>query len=138
MACPLCGGHAEPSTQHAEPAARHAVEPTAQGVWADDFVATGAGDARPTWEAVSHSLVERWTGRAWRQVPVPANLAGDVASSVAVGASSASNAWLFDPGKVLRWNGSGWRVQPIPAWVVHINLSGSYAVASAVFSPSSV
>jgi len=80
----------------------------AEGVWADNFVATGAGDAWSTWDAVSHSLVERWTGRAWRQVPVPPNLAGDAASSVAIGASSASNAWLFDPGKVLRWNGSVW------------------------------
>jgi hypothetical protein len=110
----------------------------AEGVWADNFVATGAGDAWSTWDAVSHSLVERWTGRAWRQVPVPPNLAGDAASSVAIGASSASNAWLFDPGKVLRWNGSAWRLETIPAWVVHINLSGSFSVTSAVFSASSV
>jgi hypothetical protein len=109
----------------------------AQAVWADDFVATGADSAWSTWDA-GRTLVERWTGRAWRQVPVPANLAGDVASSVAIGASSASNAWLFDPGKVLRWNGSAWRVQRIPAWVVHISLSGTYTVTSAVFSPSKV
>jgi hypothetical protein len=108
------------------------------GVWADNFVAASASSAWSTWVAVSHSYVERWTGTAWQQVPVPSKLANDAASSVAIGASSASNAWLFDPGKVLRWNGSQWHLQQIPTWVVHGNLSGSYNVASAVFSPSSV
>jgi hypothetical protein len=110
----------------------------AQGVWSAAFAATSASDSWSTWNAYPNfSLVEHWTGSAWRQVRVPSNLAR-YANALAIGASSASNVWLFNHANVLRWNGSAWRLQQIPPWVVRLNRAGDYTARPAVFSPRSV
>jgi hypothetical protein len=126
----------------------------AEGVWSDNFAVSGANDAWSTWIAcnpcggsnpVTKFYVEHSAGTTWNQVPVPASLATAAESSVAIGASSYQNIWLFQPAPssrskrahVLRWNGT-WRRQAIPAWVIHSNLSGTFDVAPAVFGPKSV
>jgi hypothetical protein len=117
----------------------------ALGTWGDDFVAVNGTDAWSSWNAVSHFSVQHWTGTAWHQVTVPSNLAGIAASNVAIGASSASNAWLFSPGTTtsspgtaLRWNGITWHAQQIPSWVIRLSRAGDFNAAPEVFSPSSV
>jgi hypothetical protein len=117
----------------------------ATGVWSDNFVAVNKTDAWSSWSADSHFGVQHWTGTAWHQVKVPPSLAGTAASSVAIGASSVSNAWLLSPGTstsspgtALRWNGSAWQAQQIPSWVVRLSRAGDFNAAAEVFSPSSV
>jgi hypothetical protein len=117
----------------------------AEGVWTENLSASGPDDAWSTWNActscssppVNVSYVEHWDGSAWAQVPVPGSLAKYAANPLAVSSSSASNAWLFDPGKTLRWNGTAWALHSQPAWVVHSNLGGEYDVTAQVFSPTS-
>ena len=65
------------------------------------------------------TLIVRWTGRAWKQVPVPA--ADAHGKLLGVTATSAHNAWAVGStalGKslILHWNGSTWkRVSSPPA-----------------------
>ncbi len=126
----------------------------AEGVWSDTFAVSGASDAWSTWAAckscsgsnpVNLFYVEHSAGTSWKPVRVPAGLEHYAENSVAIGASSYQNAWLFDPAAkpgerahALRWNGHKWHVQPIPAWAVHLNLSGTYDIAPTVFGPRSV
>jgi hypothetical protein len=111
-----------------------------------NIVATGSTDAWSTWGVCSPcsgpSLkvtfrVERWNGRDWRVISVPKRLAKYASNSVAVGASSSRDAWLFNAGtiasKPLHWNGTRWSVHAIPAWVVQGNLSGTTSLAVADF-----
>jgi hypothetical protein len=126
-----------------------------EGGWSDNFAVSGANDAWSTWSECypcsgsnpgTHFYVEHSAGTTWRKVQVPASLEGAAEASVAIGASSYRNLWLFEPptssksppAHVVRWNGSKWHRQAIPTWVVHGNLSGEYAIVPAVFGPRSV
>lgn len=92
---------------------------------------------------VSKLLVERWNGRSWRKVSLPAAIT-DNFSSDAISASSASNAWMFGSslgtnGPVtLRWNGKVWTTSKLPSWVERINPAGDDSDVPAVFGPSNV
>ena len=126
-----------------------------QGGWSENFAVSGANDAWSTWSECypcsgsnpgNHFYVEHSAGTTWRKVAVPASLVSAAESSVAIGASSYRNLWLFEPATspaspnahVLRWNGSKWHRQAIPTWAVHLNLSGEYDIVPAVFGPKSV
>jgi hypothetical protein len=126
----------------------------AEGVWSDNFAVSGAKDAWSTWIAcnpcsgsnpVTDFYLEHSAGTTWKKVGVPSSLTTAAESSVAIGASSGRNLWLFEPASsskakrahVLRWNGT-WHRQAIPTWVLHINLSGTFNVVPAVFGPKSV
>src|SRR5579875_1433496 len=116
------------------------IGPAAQA-WTSQFAATAADDSWSTWQPCSSCQgtaprVERWNGHAWATVPLPHRLATAAAAAVAVGASSASNAWLVAPGQVVRWNGGSWQAEPIPSWAV-LGSAGVYKVAAAVFGPAS-
>lgn len=123
----------------------------AEGSWSQQFAVTGAKGAWSTWYAcvicgganpTTQFLVERSTGGAWSQVAVPPALGLDPASVVALGASSANDAWLFNGyakgGTAFHWTGSAWSSVTVPSWVVRANLSGSYSVTPVVFGPQSV
>jgi hypothetical protein len=68
-------------------------------------------------------LTERWNGSTWRQIAAPAVLHRDE-SLLAVGASSASDAWAVGFTKTVgaagrfplaaHWNGSAWTIVPTP------------------------
>jgi hypothetical protein len=68
-------------------------------------------------------LTEHWNGSTWSQIPTPAVLHLDE-SLLAVGASSASDAWAvgFEKGVgaagrfplAVHWNGSSWTIVPTP------------------------
>ncbi len=86
---------------------------TAKDAWATAFAATSA-DKKPT------TLVERWAGKHWQRVTLPANVA-KVAdnlgfSSPTVTASSNTNVWVFTenpfgtagPIRYLHFNGKAW------------------------------
>jgi hypothetical protein len=76
------------------------------------------------------SLLERWNGHGWSQVPA-ADLHGLVPGVVA--ASSATDAWLFqnDPAEGLHWNGSSWAKVAVPQWAfVNSGLGGAYVYAA--------
>jgi hypothetical protein len=109
-----------------------------KGVWVSALVPDSANDAWATWKALGKFSVEHWTGSSWSQVPVPANYLTAAKSAVALGASSASNAWLFDHGQVLRWDGSQWSIQKIPSWVVAFSRAGFYYASTEVLSSSDV
>ena len=120
------------------------IGPAAQ-TWTSEFAATAAGDAWSAWQPCSSCQgtgqatpprVEHWNGTGWTQLTVPRALAADAASAVAVGASSASNAWLVAPGKIVRWNGASWQAERIPSWATQSG-AGVYKLAAAVFGPGS-
>jgi hypothetical protein len=68
-------------------------------------------------------LTERWNGSTWRQIAAPAVLHRDE-SLLAVGASSATDAWVVGFTKTVgaagrfplaaHWNGSAWTIVPTP------------------------
>ena len=66
------------------------------------------------------TLIERWNGAAWKQVPSPGP-AGSLLSGVA--AMSATNAWAVGytgtssgaKTLILRWNGTAWKQVPSPS-----------------------
>lgn len=122
----------------------------ADGVWSENFTVTSASDAWSTWIACAQCAgskpvikfyVDRFNGRGWHGVPLPASMARYVNSVVSLGASSASDAWLFNGAQysrdVLRWNGRRWYVQHVPQWVIRLNLSGTYDIVPEVFGPKS-
>jgi hypothetical protein len=120
-----------------------AVIGAAAHAWTSQLVATGAADAWSYWASCAVCTagqpsttfrVEHWNGTAWAPVSVPQPLAATAGSAVALGASSASDAWLVAPGAVLRWDGTSWQRQPIPAWVT-LGSAGLYKVSAAVFGP---
>jgi hypothetical protein len=59
-------------------------------------------------------IVERWSGRTWRQMPVPRELLDEFDARyppyAVIGASSQRNVWAFNQlnGAWLRWNGHHW------------------------------
>jgi hypothetical protein len=85
------------------------------------------------------TLILRWNGTAWRQVPSPSPAGNPALSGVA--ATSAGNAWAvgsYQSGIVfktliLRWNGTAWKQVPSPTpagGVQGTELSGVAAVSS--------
>ncbi len=105
------------------------------------LTADSAKDAWSVWSGPGVTLVERSAGGAWSRIKVPGKLGADVASAVAIGASSASDFWLFDTHDAtaaLRWTGARWTLQPVPSWVLRRDSSGAVTVVSAVFAPRDV
>jgi hypothetical protein len=84
-------------------------------------------------------VVEHFSGRRWRQFPVPSRLrAVRLGAQVLVGASSASNVWVFEllPGhaqRILRWNGRRWIAMSAPSWVFRGQAGGDGFGSMAVF-----
>jgi hypothetical protein len=105
------------------------------------LTAESARDAWSIWSGSKFIAVEHFTRGAWRQVPLPARLDKYVRSVVSIGASSASDVWLFGTHpatKALRWNGAKWLLQPIPSWVLRHDSSGTVTATNAVFGPGNV
>ena len=105
------------------------------------LTAVSANDAWSAWSGSRLSVVEHWTGGAWHSVPLPARLDRYVKTVVSIGASSASDVWLFNTyrtGEALRWTGGGWLLQPIPSWVLRRGSSGTVSATSEVFGPRDV
>jgi hypothetical protein len=69
--------------------------------------------------ATTQTMIVRWNGTAWRDVPSPSPAGNSVLTAVT--ATSTSNAWAVgytrNSGKTLivRWNGATWRQAPSPA-----------------------
>jgi hypothetical protein len=104
------------------------------------LTAVSATDAWSAWSGSRLSVVEHWTDGAWHSVPLPARLDRYVKTAVSIGASSASDVWLFGSYRTteaLRWTGGGWLLQPIPSWVLRKS-SGTLTATSAVFGPRDV
>lgn len=81
------------------------------------LTAVSAREAWSTWAGTRFAVVERWTGGAWQRVSLPARFDPYVRSAVAVGASSASDLWVFgtrSTTRALRWTGHEWLLQPAP------------------------
>ncbi len=113
----------------------------AKGTVSGLLTADSAKDGWSVWTGPGVTMVERWTGSRWVRVPVPSKLAAGVASTVAIGASSASDFWLFNTHRAtaaLRWTGAQWRVQAMPSWVLRRDSSGTVTATSAVFGPRDV
>jgi hypothetical protein len=76
-----------------------------------------------------------WNGHSWRQ-----RLTGGLSrhDAEAIGASSASNAWMFGWRKhnlALHWNGHHWSKRKLPAWATQrLPQVGSYVLWDTVFS----
>jgi hypothetical protein len=114
--------------------------------------ATGARDAWAAGNCCAQGqlLVERWNGTSWRRAALPAGIAalGEHESTFAVGASSASNAWIFlggvlggdPPGGpvVVRWNGKAWTSTRLPTWVERLTGAAELDEVPAVFGPRDV
>lgn len=135
----LLAGLAAAGTAHLAPARSAAARPTAAHHSATRLSATGhaalalpktgtlfgvaATSARNAWtvgQALSgKSIILRWNGSAWAQVPSPTPRGGG--AYYAVAATSASNAWAVGgsdnkPFKTLiaHWNGRSWKQVPSP------------------------
>lgn len=99
-----------------------------------------ARDAWSVWTGSGPAVVLHGTGSAWTSVPVPAKLNRYVQSAVAIGASSASDFWLFGmyrSTEALRWTGRAWVLQAIPSWVLR-RAGGTVTATAAVFGPGNV
>jgi hypothetical protein len=82
--------------------------------------------------------VDRWTGKTWVKVPLPARLTPYAHNAVAFAGDSASDFWLFSlyaKTQALRWTGTAWKLQPIPSWVVQRK---AVAAKALVFGPGNV
>lgn len=104
------------------------------------LTAVSARDAWSTWAGTGFTVVERWTGSAWQRVSLPARFDPYVRSAIAIGASSASDSWVFgtrSTTRVLRWTGHEWLLQPIPSWVLR-RASGTVTATAAVFGPGNL
>jgi hypothetical protein len=103
---------------------------SAGSAWAVGDISCGCGPGS--------SLIERWNGRAWKQVPSPTPGGGVVLFGVA--ALSARSAWAVGatgsgdgPTKTLalRWNGKAWKRVPSPSPRQSAGLSGIAATSAA-------
>ena len=122
---------------------------TAANGWTSRFAVTGAGNAWVAWTARDSTgagtgfVVERWTGRTWVSADVPASQLPLAEASAALGAGSATDAWIIDApnpkfARVLRWNGSTWASWAIPAWALVANETRAFRSVPVFFSPSDV
>ncbi len=87
------------------------------------------------------TALERWDGSKWRVVAVPTKLEENLVNTVAFGASSGSDFWLFGPyprTKALHYTGTKWAIVTIPSWVLQRTKGGAMAADVSVFSPSDV
>jgi hypothetical protein len=77
------------------------------------------------------TLILRWNGTTWKQVPSPTPAGGRL---LAVAATSASNAWAVGTtaGKtlILRWNGTTWKQVSSPSPATSAFLSGVAALSA--------
>jgi hypothetical protein len=77
------------------------------------------------------TLILRWNGTAWKQVPSPNPSGGRL---LAVAATSASNAWAVGTGAgktlILRWNGTTWKQVSSPTPATPASLSGVAAFSA--------
>jgi hypothetical protein len=110
---------------------------SAASAWTVGFYGTAPGGTG------NRTLIERWNGAAWAQVPSP-NPAGGTRSNGLndVVALSASRAWAvgsYGSGPtasrtlIVRWNGSSWKLQasPNPGGAVGNTILGGVAATSA-------
>jgi hypothetical protein len=91
------------------------------------LAANGPRVAWSVWKGQGFTAVERWNGKTWKQVAVPAKLTSYVRSAVAFDGSSIANFWLFNsahPAEALRYSGTKWTLQKIPSWAVRKQASG--------------
>jgi hypothetical protein len=113
----------------ARPAAGWRVEKALRGL---DVQAVGASGARNAWllglvpDPEPTFVTQRWNGRRWAPVPLPARLHGVIgpwALFSGIYTTSARNTWFFPvlPDRLvpvqyaLRWNGSAWRTSRVTA-----------------------
>jgi hypothetical protein len=93
-------------------------------------------------KAQTRLLVEQFDGHRWRQFPLPTRLqAVNLNAQVLIGASSASNVWVFEltlghAQRILRWNGHRWIVMSAPAWVYRTAGGGTADGVVAAFGAS--
>ncbi len=106
------------------------------------FVATSADDAWSTWSDCDpcggphprqDDWLEHWTGRAWRRVSVPPDIARFLRFVNGIAATSADDLWMFATARAAHWNGKHWAIMKIPSWVVRFNLSGTIDITVADF-----
>lgn len=88
--------------------------------WTPSLSAVTRTDAWVGWvgggeDSGFQTLIRHWNGRAWANVPLPAQC-GFCAQNFNVSASSASNMWI-DAGVIYRWNGRSWQTPNAPSWV---------------------
>lgn len=106
----------------------------------DSLSAVTATDAWAGWQGggidFNTRLIQHWTGRAWQNIHLPADMCVICTENFLVGASSASNVWVVSkvPSSVSRWNGRVWQTPGIPSWV----LKNDGPVTIAVFSRTNV
>jgi hypothetical protein len=87
------------------------------------------------------TVLERWNGTRWQVVTVPTKLEEYLVNTVAFGASSGSDFWLFGPyprTKALHYTGTKWEIETIPSWVLQRTKGGAMAADGSVFGPSDV
>jgi hypothetical protein len=101
--------------------------------------ATSAGNAWAVGSAGGKTLIERWNGTAWTQVPSPGP-AGSVLKGVT--ATSATSAWAVGAAGpagssktlTLRWDGAAWKQVPSPSPAAGSVLNGVAGTAAAAAS----
>jgi len=108
------------------------------GLWgvaatsADSAWAVGCTTITATAGKCAKTLIVRWNGTTWTQVPSPDTGQYDVLTSVA--ATSASSAWAFGrTGSgmlILRWNGTAWTQVPSPSLGPDFVLQGVTATSA--------
>src|SRR5215467_2776206 len=104
---------------------------SASNAWAVGSYASGTGRNR--------TLIERWNGKTWKQVPSP-NPGAGVRRLTSVAAISATSAWAVgfyssgaaaDRTLIARWNGKTWKQVPSPNPGTARNSLSGVAVTSA-------
>lgn len=113
---------------------------SSEGTWNSMITADSAKDAWSVWDAQGATILEHWAGSTWQAVKVPASVKPYVQNAAAIGASAATNVWLFDgPNtKIAQLSNGTWVQRSVPSWVEHINLSGDWDIVPEVFSTKNV
>jgi hypothetical protein len=98
--------------------------------------ATSATSAWAVGSTGAYTLIERWNGTAWKQVPSPTPTSGGSLNAVA--ATSGRNAWAvgsYGSGPSTRaliehWNGTAWKQVPSPGDAGNSSLNGVAATSA--------